>query len=167
MLRQGNPVSDLLIFIGEGSPNAPFYRDDFEPNIPNETNFDNVNAAVLINDLKIENNQLVLPNGIRYKVLVLKNCEKLSLKALEKIHKISLSGIPIIGLKSIEPKGYLVSNELKETFKKLVFDIRNQPKTYVDFHWEKIFKEKDSIIENSVYSLKSNIKEIKQFKNYE
>ena len=26
MLRQGVPVSDLLIFIGEGSPNAPFYR---------------------------------------------------------------------------------------------------------------------------------------------
>mgnify|MGYP000439306790 CR=1 FL=1 len=78
LISRGNTS---LVFIGEGAPNAPFYRDDFEPNIPNEINFDNVNADVLINILRTENNQLVLPNGTRYKMLVLKNCEKLSLKA--------------------------------------------------------------------------------------
>ncbi|PQJ77587.1 hypothetical protein BTO16_11925 [Polaribacter glomeratus] len=141
MLRQGLPVSDVLIFIGEGSPNAPFYRDDFEPNIPNETNFDNVNADVLINGITIKKGQIVLPSGTSYKVLVLKNCEKLSLKSLEKIHKIALAGIPVVGVKTIEPAGYLVSEKLKETFKKLVLEIKNQPKTYADFNWKKIFKE--------------------------
>ncbi len=141
MLRQGLPVSDLLIFIGEGSPNAPFYRDDFEPNIPNETNFDNVNADVLINDVAIKNGQLMLSNGTTYKVLVLKNCEKISLQSLEKIHKIALSGIPVVGLENIEPSGYLVSTALKSTFKKLVSEIKKQPKTYAYFNWSRIFSE--------------------------
>ncbi len=141
MLRQGVPVSDLLIFIGEGSPNAPFYRDDFEPKIPNETNFDNVNADVLINGITIKNGQIVLPSGTSYKVLILKNCDKLSLKALEKIHQIALAGIPVVGLTEIEPKGYLVSDELKLTFKKLVSEIKKQPKVYTDFNWSNIFSE--------------------------
>lgn len=141
MLRQGVPVSDLLIFIGEGAPNSLFYRDDFEPNIPNETNFDNVNADVLIHDITIKDGQLVLPNGTTYKILVLKNCGKLSLKALDKIHKIALAGVPVVGLENIEPSGYLVSGALKSTFKKLVSEIKNQPKTYADFNWSNIFAE--------------------------
>ena len=40
LLRQGIPVSDLLIYVGEGSPNSTFERDDFEPTIPVGTNFD-------------------------------------------------------------------------------------------------------------------------------
>lgn len=141
MLRQGLPVSDLLIFIGEGSPNAPFYRDDFQPKIPNETNFDNVNADVLINGITVKNRQLVLPNGTTYKVLVLKNCEKISLKTIEKIYEIALAGVPVIGVVEIEPAGYLVSEDLKSTFKRLVSEIKSQPKAYTDFNWTKIFAE--------------------------
>ncbi|SNR77060.1 Glycosyl hydrolases family 2, sugar binding domain [Lutibacter agarilyticus] len=147
MLRQGVPVSDLLIFIGEGSPNAPFYRDDFEPNIPNETNFDNVNSDVLINGITIKENQLVLKNGATYKILVLKNCEKLSLKVIEKIHEIALAGVPIVGLESIEPSGYLVSETLKSTFEKLVSEVKSQPKTYVNFNWSHIFAENNITID--------------------
>lgn len=138
MLRQGNPDSDLLIFIGEGSPNAPFYRDDFNPTIPNEVNFDSVNADVLINGITIKDGKMVLASGISYPVLVLKNCEKLSLKALTKIHKIAMAGIPVVGLTTIEPAGYLVSTALKATYDKMVAEIKNQPKTYSDFNWNSI-----------------------------
>jgi hypothetical protein len=130
MLRQGNPVSDLLIFIGEGAPNAPFYRDEFEPNIPLETNFDCINADALINRIQIKNGCLVLPEGIEYKILVLKNCGLLSLKALQKIHEIALAGIPIAGLSEIEPMGYGVGKELKEQFKQLLSEIQSQLKIY-------------------------------------
>ncbi len=141
MLRQGNPVSDLLVFIGEGSPNAPFYRNDFSPNIPNEVNFDNINADVLINGITIKDGKMVLPSGISYKVLVLKHCEKLSLKALTKIHEIAINGIPVVGLTAIEPAGYLASAELRSTFDKLVAEIKAQPKTHADFNWNTIFSE--------------------------
>ncbi len=141
MLRQGNPVSDLLIFIGEGSPNAPFYRTDFEPNIPNEVNFDNLNADVLINGISIKDKKIVLASGISYKILVLKHCEKLSLKALTKIHEIAMAGIPVIGVTAIEPAGYLVSAAMKATFDKLVTDIKQQPKTHTDYNWTEILSE--------------------------
>jgi hypothetical protein len=140
MLQQGKPVSDMLIFIGEGSPNALFYRDSFEPNIPMETNFDNVNADVLINRLQIKGNKLVLPDGLEYKVLVLKHCEKLSLKSLEKIHQIAMAGVPIAGFSSVEPGGYNVSDAEKATFKKLVAEIKKQSNVHADYQWDAIFK---------------------------
>ncbi len=145
MLRQGVPVSDLLVFIGEGAPNAPFYREDFEPNIPVETNFDCINADAFINRIQIKNKKLVLPEGIEYQMLVLKHCEKLSLQSLKKIHEIALAGIPVVGVKSMEPIGYLVSDTLKLEFEKLVVDIKKQPKTYPNFNWEHIFSENNLI----------------------
>lgn len=139
MLQQGRPVSDMLVFIGEGSPNAPFYRDDFEPNIPVETNFDNVNADALINRIKIEDNKLVLPEGLEYKVLVLKNCEKLSLKALQKIHKIAMSGVPVAGFTAVQPAGYKVSDTEKGTFERLNSEIKKQANVYDHYQWKSIF----------------------------
>ncbi len=145
MLRQGNPVSDLLIFIGEGAPNAPFYRDEFEPNIPLETNFDCINADALINRIQVKNGRLVLPEGIEYKMLVLKHCGKLSLKALQKIHEIALAGIPIVGLSEIEPMGYDVGNEVKEQFKHLLSEIKSQSKVYNHYNWDEIFMENNLV----------------------
>ncbi len=29
LLRQGNPVSDLLVFVGDGTPNSSFDKDSF------------------------------------------------------------------------------------------------------------------------------------------
>lgn len=141
MLRQGVPVSDLLVFIGEGAPNAPFYRDEFEPNIPTETNFDCINADAFIHRIQVKNGRLVLPEGTQYQMLVLKHCEKLSLQSLEKIHQIALAGVPIVGINKIEPIGYLVSAADKERFKRLVEEIKTQPKTYSDFNWTILFAE--------------------------
>jgi hypothetical protein len=48
LLRQGVPVSDLLVFVGDASPNSVYLRKDFEPEIPAGTNFDCVNTDVLL-----------------------------------------------------------------------------------------------------------------------
>jgi hypothetical protein len=141
MLRQGIPVSDMLIYIGEGSPNAPFYRDDFEPNIPHSINFDCINTDALINRIRVEKGKLVLPDGISYRILVLKNCEKLSLKSLKKIHEIALAGVPVVGVTTIEPIGYLVSEELNMKFIQLVSEIKAAARVYTHNNWDAIFKD--------------------------
>ncbi len=140
LLRQGVPVSDLLVFVGEGSPNSTFERGDFEPKIPMGTNFDCVNTDVLINRMKTENGTMVLPEGTTYKVLVLKNCEKLSLKSLKRIHEIAMAGVPIVGLKPSIPMGYLVSSYDRALFAKLANEIEASPKSYSNFNWQKILK---------------------------
>ena len=116
MLRQGNPVSDLLVYIGEGTPNGSYYRNDFDPEIPKTINFDNVNTDILLNRLSVKNNSLVLPEGTQYKVLVLKNSKVLSLPTLKRILEIANSGIPVVGEMPEKLAGYNQSESDKSEF---------------------------------------------------
>jgi hypothetical protein len=141
LLRQGVPVSDLLVFVGEGSPNSIFERNDFEPNIPAGTNFDCVNTDVLLNRIQLKNSEMVLPEGTTYKMLVLKNCDKLSLKTLKRIGEISKSGVPVVGAKPGKLAGYNNSEEDISAFKKTVDEIWSNPKTYNNFDWQKIMEQ--------------------------
>jgi hypothetical protein len=142
LLRQGIPVSDLLIYVGEGSPNSIFARTDFEPSIPAGINFDFVNTHVLINRIKVNSGDMVLPEGTTYKILVLKNCKKLTLETLKRIHQLSEMGVPIVGEKPTKLAGYLKSPEDMNTFQKLVDEIWSNPKTYIDYNWDKIVTDK-------------------------
>ncbi len=141
LLRQGVPVSDLLVFVGDGSPNSTFSRNDFNPGIPVGTNFDCVNRDVLINRIRIEHQHLVLPEGTHYKALVLKNCDKLSHETLKRIHQIAMAGVPVQGLADIEPSGFLVSEELRADFENMVDEMHNQPNCYSGFNWTRLFSD--------------------------
>jgi len=142
LLRQGVPVSDLLVFVGDGSPSSVFNRNDFEPVIPMGTNFDCVNADVLTNRLKAENGKLILPEGTSYQMLVLKNCDALTLNTLKAIHNFSKAGVTVVGAKPTKPAGYLNSKADIRTFKKLISEIWESPTTYSNFDWQKIRTEK-------------------------
>nr|WP_299070427.1 glycosyl hydrolase [uncultured Allomuricauda sp.] len=123
MLRQGVPVSDMLVYVGEGTPNSSYYRTDFNPVIPKQINFDNVNTDVLRNRLKIENGELKLPEGTTYKILVLKNSETLSLPTLKRILEIAKSGVPIFGDRPKKLSGYQASAESKKQFEQLAKEL--------------------------------------------
>lgn len=97
LLRQGHPVSDLLIYVGEGTPNGSYHRSELTPHIPKTLNFDNVNTDVLLNRLTIDENRLVLPEGTSYKILYLKNSKYISLNTAARIYEIAKSGIPVYG----------------------------------------------------------------------
>jgi len=140
LLRQGVPVSDLLVFVGDGSPNSVVLRKDFEPEIPAGTNFDCVNADVLINRIQIENKKLVLPEGTEYKMLVLQNAETMTLATVKRIHEMAMAGIPVVGKRPLIIAGYLTSQEEKEIFENLVEETWGQPKTYSDLNWLTIFE---------------------------
>lgn len=84
LLRQGTYVADVLYFVGEESPNESEYvRPDvspdanprigqyFDPQMPPGYNYDLVNAEVLLTRARVENGQIMLPNGARYRLLVL------------------------------------------------------------------------------------------------
>ncbi len=141
LLRQGVPVSDLLIFIGDGSPNSTFSRNDFKPHIPVGTSFDCVNTEVLINRILIKNKGLILPEGTQYKALVLKNCEKLSYESMKRVHEIAMAGVPVQGIENIQPAGFVVSEELRESFDEMVEEMRNQANCYSGFNWSRLFRD--------------------------
>jgi alpha-L-rhamnosidase/F5/8 type C domain/Glycosyl hydrolases family 2, sugar binding domain len=140
LLQSGVPVSDLLVFVGDGSPNGVVGRNAFQPNIPKGTNFDCVNADVLINRIKVENGELVLPEGTRYKALVLSSSDKMKLSTVKRLQKLTQQGVLIIGQKPEILRGYKnTPNQLAE-FEKMVTDIWSKPTTVKHFNWAEIFK---------------------------
>ncbi|QCW99554.1 glycoside hydrolase [Aggregatimonas sangjinii] len=138
MLRQGYPVSDMLVYVGEGAPNSSYYRTDFEPAVPKEINFDNVNTDVLHKRLKIENGALRLPEGNSYEVLVLKNSETLSLETLKRILEIAKSGVPVFGEKPKYLAGYHPSEELRTEFQAIAAELAPLIGDITD--WQKVMQ---------------------------
>jgi hypothetical protein len=78
-------------------------------------------------------------------MLVLQNCETLTLPTLKRIHEIAEAGVPIAGEKPQMPAGYLVSTEDKSMFTKLADEIWRQPNTYAHVNWSDIL-EKENIL---------------------
>lgn len=138
LLRQGNPVSDILVFVGDGSPNSVYLRNEIVPEIPAGINFDCVNADVLKNRIILKNGKMVLPEGTEYRILFLENCKKITLNTLKRIYEISKAGVPVVGAKPLELAGYIKSAEDEKTFMKLSDEIWNNTKTYSDIKWKNI-----------------------------
>lgn len=141
LLQQGNPVSDLLIFVGDQTPNGFIERNDFPIPIPWQVNYDCVNKDVLVNRLSVKNGRMVLPEGTAYRLLALRNCDKITLESLRKINELAKNGIVIIGKKPVEPAGYIVSKEQTDEFKALVNTIWSKKTTYEKSDWMKIYSE--------------------------
>lgn len=139
LLRQGVPVADLLVFVGDGSPNAVPRRSGLG-NLPNSINYDGVNADVLINRVSIENGKLVLPEGTRYHALVLRNIRELRLSTLQRLEELSSQGALIIGGPPQSLGGYAVSNDDLGTFASLVAKIWSRPNTIEKMDWDSIYK---------------------------
>ena len=107
LLRQGNPVSDLLVFVGDGASGSTVQRSAFKPAIPASVNFDCINADALVNRLEVKHGKLTLPEGTQYQALVLFNCETLTLTTLQKIADLARQGMIVIGQKPQDLGGYL------------------------------------------------------------
>ncbi|MGQ1783641.1 glycosyl hydrolase [Saccharicrinis sp. GN24d3] len=150
LLRQGQPVADFLVFIGDGSPNSVFLRKDFEPVLPAGSNFDCVNADVLLNRIRIKDKALVLPEGTQYKALVLKNSKKLSLKTLKRIDEIAQAGVPIIGEMPEWVAGYLNSSSDSAAFEQCIVNLRQQDNVYDGFVWDEMMKAEQIISDFTV-----------------
>ncbi|WP_020570317.1 glycosyl hydrolase [Neolewinella persica] len=138
LLRQGYPVADLMIFVGDGKPNSRFKWQDFDPAIPKWINYDNVNTDVLINRASLEDKHIVLPEGGRYRMLALKNCDQLSLPTLRRLVKIVESGVIVLGEAPLQLAGYGHSAEDYAEFVKLSNYLK--PKLERFHNWSELYK---------------------------
>lgn len=139
LLRQGIPVSDVLAFVGDGSPNTTPSRRGLR-DLPNHINYDGVNADVLLNRISVENGQLVLPEGTRYRLLYLGNQKEMRLSSLKRIAELANQGVIIIGNKPGKIGGYLVSKKDELAFNKLLEQIWSKPTTTTNYNWNDIYK---------------------------
>ncbi len=140
MLRQGNPVVDLLVFVGDRAPNHVIHPKQLKPQLPAAYKYDCVNAEVITSRLTVDNGQLKLPNGISYNALVLPKLQAMSLETLRGLDKLATQGALIIGQKPKQLGGYVRTPAMQAEFESLVAAIWSSKKTYSTYEWERIFK---------------------------
>ncbi len=96
LLQSGRFVADVVSFTGEEGPNdLPLMKGK---EIPEGYDYDGCDATVL-HQMRVENGQIVLPTGMRYRVLVLPNSKWMTTKTLAKIAELAQAGAIIVGSK--------------------------------------------------------------------
>ena len=68
LLQAGVQVADVAYFIGEDAPKMTGIR---QPELPAGYDYDYINADVLLNRARVQQGQLILPDGMSYRLLVL------------------------------------------------------------------------------------------------
>ncbi len=99
VLQQGQFVGDFLYFCGEESPARVLEKAELNPAVPTGYDWDSVDANAIKTLFTIQNNQIVLPANLRYKVLVLKNINKMTVGLLRKIQELVNQGMVLVGPK--------------------------------------------------------------------
>lgn len=139
LLRRGVPVADILVFVGDGSPNTTVSRKGLK-DLPNSINYDCVNSDVLFSRITVANGKLMLPEGTRYHALYLTNSRELHLSTIRRLAELAEEGVIIIGNRPIGIGGYMPGAEERMEFEKLVETIWAKPTTIPDASWEEIYQ---------------------------
>lgn len=95
MLEQGRPVADVLWYLGDDVDHKPRQDSPF----PDGYQFDYANKDALFNRFKVDDGELVIPEGTRWKVLWLapEQCRRLTPQTLQRIKDLLHTGATVIG----------------------------------------------------------------------
>lgn len=96
LLREGQPVADVLWFVGEDVPNRIAWRDELHPVLPDGYDFDGCDAQSLLG-ARVVNGRIVLECGAKYRVLLLPNLPTMRPALLKKIGKLAAAGATVLG----------------------------------------------------------------------
>jgi len=94
LLQQGNYVADVAYFIGEDVPKMTGICD---PALPLGYSFDYINSEVIMTRLSVKDGYLVLPDGMKYKVLVLPKLKTMRPELLSRINELINQGAVVFG----------------------------------------------------------------------
>jgi len=145
LLRQGQPVADVLWYLGEAAPTGcPERRKVETKHVPTYINYDCLNTEKL-HELFYQDGRYQLNHGVKYKILALKNHETLSFESVKKIHTFAQQGGVIIGSPIKRLAGRHVSAKQQTEFEKMVDFIWSQDTTHRAIKaitdWHKIYQQ--------------------------
>ena len=98
LLQEGRFVADIAYYLGEDIPAAVPYWEKLRNEAPAGYDYDFVNTEIL-QRFEVENGELVLPSGMRYKLLVLPERTTMTPHVLAKIEELLKKGAIIVGPK--------------------------------------------------------------------
>ncbi len=102
MLQQGQFVADVCYYYGDHVPNfAQHKRTDPAGALPGY-DYDVITEEVLLTRASVRDGRIVLPDGMAYRVLVLRNHKAISLAVLRKVKQFVEAGATVIGPEPVE-----------------------------------------------------------------
>lgn len=99
MLRKGEPVVDILVYLGEDAPIKTLSY--LLPRIKEGYNFDSTTADGLLGAV-VNNNELVTASGMHYRMLVIQRNVVLNDKEAAIINKWKSQGLPVVHISSVD-----------------------------------------------------------------
>jgi hypothetical protein len=97
LLQCGRAVSDVAYFIGEDIPSRSILRDRLQPALPAGHAYDCLNADALLRLARVENGELCLESGMRYRVLALPADTRMSAAMAARIEAFVDAGLTVVG----------------------------------------------------------------------
>ncbi len=110
VLQQGEYVADVLWYYGDHFDRPPFDLDEF----PKGYRFDYLNAEILHDKLSMKNDKIHVEDAGDYRVIMLRDSEKMLLSTLKKLEALVEDGAVVLGNKPIDSPSLMDDeNDLK------------------------------------------------------
>lgn len=101
MLRQGKPVSDFALYLGDDVPKRILSH--LLPPIPQGYDFDALTTDALLHRAQAVDGRLVLPDGVSYSMLLLPSDEALTPAVRQKVDELMAAGVKVWDPHSRQP----------------------------------------------------------------
>ena len=105
LLQSGKFVADVIYYIGDDAPNYLGHREAVWNPVPAGYDFDGCNLEILKQLAVDKDGSLVLPHGMRYRVLLLPNRDHMTLEALQKVEQLIRDGATVVGPRPLRTPG--------------------------------------------------------------
>lgn len=112
ILQQGIFVGDILYFLGEDPRTSAPHESRLDPPLPRGYDYDFVDSEAILTRLSIKDGKIVTPEGLSYRLLVLGNRKRITLKLLRKIRDMVYQGMCLVV--SSRPEGSPSLSDYKE-----------------------------------------------------
>lgn len=99
LLQQGQFVADVCYYHGDHVPNIAARKEADPAGVLPGYDYDVIDETVLCERLSVDEGALSLPDGMRYRLLVLPDHKTLSLRAMEKVDQLVKGGARVLGAK--------------------------------------------------------------------
>jgi len=97
MLQQGLPAADVAYYYGDHVPNFAQYRRTDPARLGTGYDYDVVTEEVILKRMTVKDGWLTLPEGVRYRLLVLPQRDCISLPVLQRLGEFVHAGATIVG----------------------------------------------------------------------
>ncbi len=115
MLQRGLFVADACYYYGDHVPNFAQHKRTDPAHVLPGFDYDVITEEALLTRATVKDGRIVLPDGMNYRVLVLRDQKSISLAVLRKVKALVEAGATVVGPKPVEAEGRTDSDaEVKE-----------------------------------------------------